>query len=191
MAVVDDYLPVAVTTPGAAIFKAALERATDIGADVLNHHLPRHLVLVDYDLELLLTRVNSLVQLLILRHLLGNHLDLVNLRHHEPVLLLRLLLLLLLVLQDLLQLLLSEFLWLILDLVLLGKILVVYWGTWLLHDHVLLLFRLLLLSNAYIITGHLQLLVLAEVVNLCTISSLVQPTTTWLDHFSSVLSIFD
>lgn len=151
MTIVDDDLPAAFS-PCTAFLKATLE---DIVVDVLDHHLTWHLVLVNNHLELLLTSVNSLIQLLILRHLLGDHLDLVNLRHHEPILLLRLLLLLLLILHDLDQLLLSQIRWL--NLVLLGKILLLYRcaTSWLLYDHVLLLFGLLLLNNPQIITGYL------------------------------------
>ena len=102
MAVVDNYLAIAITL---VPLEARLKLATDIWAHVLHHHLSGDLVLVNYHLELLLIRVNSLIKLLVLRNLLGNHLYLVNLRHNEAILLLGLLLLL--VLHHLQQLLLS------------------------------------------------------------------------------------
>ena len=186
MAIVDDDLAISVTSI-TTVLLASLKWATDNRVDILDHHLSRHLVLVDYHLELLFI----LIELLILRNLLGYHLNLVNLRHHEPVLLLCLLLLLLLVLHDLEQLLLGQFLWLILDLVLLRTILLLNrCASCGLDDDVLLLFGLLLSDAHIIFTRHLDLLVLSEVVNLYTISSLIDSTTSWLDNFSSVLSIF-
>jgi hypothetical protein len=186
MAIVDDDLAISVSSI-TTVLLAPLKWATDNRVDILDHHLSRYLVLVNYHLELLLI----LVELLIRRNLLGYHLNLVNLRQHEPVLLLCLLLLLLLVLHDLEQLLLGQLLWLILDLVLLRNILLLNrCASWLLDDDVLLLFRLLLSDAHIIFTRHLDLLVLTEVVNLYTIPSLIDSTTSWLDYFTSVLSIF-
>ena len=129
--VVDDYLAIAI----ASVIFTSLEA---IAVNIFDHHLSWHLVLVNYHLELLFVWVNSLIELLVL-HLLGYHLYLMDLRlrHDEAVLLLRLLLLL--VLHDLEQLLLSQFLRLVLELVLERYILLLYLRTSrLLEDNVLL-----------------------------------------------------
>lgn len=83
MAIVDNDLAISVTSITTVLLASLLKWATDNRADILDHHLSRYLVLVNYHLELLLI----LIKLLILRNLLGYHLNLVNLRHHEPVLL--------------------------------------------------------------------------------------------------------